>query len=175
MGSPDSTTAARATPPTVPRAIVEEANRWPTVIGAIAIVFASLGLVGTIASAAFMPWASRVAGTTMKPLGWVVMGIGVGVTIIHLVGGIQVARRRRSGPGILLAWAWLNSVLVIASTLLGMGQMLSTAPPPPQMPTPMPTWYTSVMMLPGMLLSLAWPIFLLIFLMRSDRKAQWKS
>ena len=175
MGSPDSTTAARATPPTVPRAIVEEANRWPTVIGAIAIAFASLSLVTTVGSVVLTPFFSQATGTAMKPLGWVVSGIGFAVTLIHLVGGIQVTRRRRSGPGILLAWAWLNSVFVIATTLLGMGQMLSTAPPPTQAPTPLPSWYIPVVMIFSVLLSLAWPIFLLIFLTRSDRKAQWKS
>ncbi len=92
----------------------------------------------------------------------------------HVVAGILTLRRSRRGPPNLIAWAWANAVLVVLTAATGFGNLNATYTSGTTPPAGM-MGMSYAMMVPSVLISLAWPIFLVIFLNDRARKAYWKS
>ncbi len=115
------------TPPMEADALPPKASRWPTVIGVIAIIVASLGLAGGCCGM-FSPFISgffidmaadsgsvppeqiAVMRASQPPVVWVLFAslIGLGLSVLLLLGGIAIARRRANGATLCKVWSWIN-------------------------------------------------------------------
>ena len=163
----DRAPAKPAAPPTLPGELEPIRSGWHAAIGSIAISFASLGLllmVPPIVGALWVPTLRPPSYRHESALGWVFKGVFVATTLWHLAAGILVSRRSRLGPPLLLGWA-------SAATLIGLLVVLSFV---------ITSWnepgYAGFLFggFFGIIL-LTWPVYLLFFLNRPIRKAEWKS
>ena len=153
--------------------------RWPTVIGVISIVWASLTLICApinIASNLMAPpqggMGPAPAGpdslyriySMTKPITGMAAMMGMGVLL--LVAGIKLCKRRAGARLLHLIWAWTTLSLGVLSIAIGLSVMdLSDAP---DMMRPM--IYVGVFI--GAAIAFAWPIFLLAWFMRSKTADQ---
>ena len=114
-----------AAPPTEPPPMLDEPKSWPKVIGIISITWASVVGLGCNACAAFMPQImGRIIPEDMKkdglppnltpnPIMYGAIGLGVLVSILLLVAGIALVRRKRSGRALHLVWAVLGCLMAV--------------------------------------------------------------
>lgn len=108
-------------------AVLPESSRWPAVVGIIGIVFAALGLLGgclgtlTVFALDFMRDLMEQAGQDTSTLDDMAnnkalyggMAIAALVlSILLLVAGVQILRRRRGAYGLTLTWALLKLLYV---------------------------------------------------------------
>ncbi len=185
-------------PPTQPGTIAapQRPGNWPTVIGTIAIVFGSGGiLVGLWGAAStfamrFIEWAleqSQPSGVVDSQVAvmeagipWTVASslIATAIAILLLLGGIRLNKRKRSSMRLLKFWAVMKIPVVVIVTIAGilmqelqfeiMGQSSGG------MPMPFGGGFLDIMMAIGLAFTLAWgwalPVFLLIWLSRGKIK-----
>lgn len=162
---------------------------WPKVIGIISIVFGSLGLVcmgcagvGLVVQPMLMKSTEEQMGGPMpdvlRPgMGQIaMMPIGVLLAAMLLIAGIMLIKRAPASRMLHLVYSVLNILTSIVSTVIGFGQAAKMAQwkadnpgskwgemikPEMQMP----------MMIAGVAIGLAWPIFCLIWFGLVKRKA----
>ena len=185
-------------PPTQPGALAppQRPANWPTVIGTIAIVFGSGGiLVGLWGAAStfgmrFFEWVmeqSQPSGIVDRQVAvmeaWLPWTVGssllaTAIAILLLLGGIRLNKRKRSSMRLLKFWAVVKIpvvvVLSIAEMLMQerlfeiMGQSSGG------IPMPFGGGFYDVMIVVTLVFGLAWgwalPVFLLIWLSRGKIK-----
>ncbi len=181
-------------PPTQPGALAtpQRPANWPSVIGTIAIVFGSGGiLVGLWGAASpfgmrFFEWAmeqsqpsavvDRQVAVMEAGLPWTVASslLAAALAILLLLGGIRLTKRRRSSMRLLKFWVVMKIPVVVIVTIAGvlmqelqfeiMGQS------PGLTPMPFGGGFFDVMIVVTLVFGLAWgwafPVFLLIWLSR---------
>lgn len=119
-------------PPVESSFIDETPSKWPTVIGVISIVLASLGLLCGCAGYFQVPlqrWGLKMQSQSGQPdplaeaqikiaeqyqmLTIILLTIGMVITLWLLVASIALVRRRRSARGQMIGWA-VASILMLA-------------------------------------------------------------
>lgn len=177
------------------RTMPAPAPSWPSVLGILALL---LGLFGTLvgAFAVLSPlvmsfWAQFVPAEGRTGLAvadrwtaWTVAsgGLATGLSLLLMVAGIGLLRRRRWACALLQTWAVLRMMLAVGQVGVAyVIQQETLASMSQQMPAPMPAQqYVQLFALLGMVISLAWywalPVFLLIWLARGrvrEHVAEW--
>lgn len=191
-------------PPTTPDSspydlpLSEQPSKWPTVIGIIAIVLASFGLLGAVCvfgsmfvpgmgfNPAMMPGGPGPANSSVDMAEWAdimqfnnaVGGVmSLAFSVLEMIGGILLLERRRIAVSWLKAFAWLTIMLSIGfqiwSWSSGMMQQMmefnaAIAGPGGR--------YAVIGGIGGVVCAtvfgLAFPVFLLIWFSRSKVKAE---
>ncbi len=172
-------------------------SRWPTVIGVISIVLASLGLAGgccgmvsPFISGFFIDMAADAGQlpaeqiqqmrASQPPAVWVIPAslIGLALATLLLLAGIAILRRRPSGANLCKVWAWINipwaAISMIASAYLQMRV--------PQDSQPMGMGFQYVGLAFGicftLLFGLGFPLFMLLWFSRAtikDEEDAWEA
>ena len=191
-------------PPTQPGALAtpKRPTNWPMVIGTIAIVCGSGGiLVGLWTAAA--PLVIRLFESAigqgqpaavfhmqvdaMQPWHpWTVASslVATAIASLLLIGGIRLTKRRRSTMRLLKLWAVMKIPFVVITTIAALlmqeRQFEIMSQPSSGIATPFGGEFVSVMIVVGLVFGLAWgwalPVFLLIWLRRGkikDEVAGW--
>ena len=126
----DSPQPRPLTPPTTPVSLppATRLSRWPTVIAVIAIGWSvlgiSCGLWGTVdeisrkSSAATQPAASTANWEPMRLVSALAYLLGVGLSIILLIVGVGLLRRRPWSARFARLWAVLDLILMVVGTLV---------------------------------------------------------
>jgi hypothetical protein len=158
-------------------------TKWPKVIGIIAIVLASLalfgGLCGIVQQVAGDFWPTPDSDPFELPPWWETYGlvnqlVGFAVAAVLLAGGIMLVRRRPAARPLLLGYSAFVIILTVANgflTYLLIAQLTADGAPQELVRT------MSVAVVIGSILGLAWPMFLIIWLMRRpirDEVATWQ-
>lgn len=190
-------TAPPIAPPTVPGTIRERAATWPTAIGIIAIVLASVSLLlnafNTLMSMAmesFMPgpivsgsggemdWPAVIGD--MMPLQVTISGLKALAAMLLIAAGIGVLRRRRWGRTAMVAWGWSAIAVGIVVTILTAAMQVRMMDAMTATGGSMPPGMSRVMAVASALIVSAFmfpaPIFVLVwFWMPSSRRetARW--
>ena len=186
--APPTQSGALATP--------QRPTNWPMVIGTIAIVFGSGGiLVGLWGAAAplgmrLFEWAmeqsqpSAVVELQVDAmqawLPWTVVSslLATAIAMLLLLGGIRLTKRRRSSMRLLKFWAAMKIPVVVIVTVAGIlaqeRQFEIMSQSSGGIPTPFGGGFADLMMVMGLVFGLAWgwalPVFLLIWLTRGKIK-----
>lgn len=181
-------------PPTRPGAAwaVPAESSWPKVIGIIAIVLGSLGILGGVYGV-FTPQLLGFFESLMPPgqeggfealeqhAGWTVATslVGMAVAALLLVGGIGLAKRRPGSVAMCRVWSVLKIVLVLVNSAVAYRLMLTQFDAMGQSgpgAMPMGPGFGKVIAMFGVVVGLAWgwalPVFLLIWLGRGKIKAE---
>jgi len=190
---PDAPPVAVA-PPTQPGMVSvpqQGETGWPKVIGIIAIVLGSLGVLGGmygVVSPLLLGWMADMMppgqATSLAVIQefsiWVVFGslLGLAVATWLLFGGIALVKRRRSSRKICLGWAVVKMVFVVANTVASFAMAESQMEAMAQDPNlpPLPAGFASGMAIFGAGFGVCWgwalPVFMLIWFSRSNIKSQ---
>lgn len=185
-------------PPTQPGEIAapQRSANWPIVIGTIAIVLGSGGiLVGLWGAAAHLgmrlfEWAmeqsqsSAVVGRQVAAmeawLPWTVVSslLATAIAILLLLGGIRLTKRRCSSIRLLKFWAVVKIPVVVIRAIAevfmqeSLFEIMSQSPSSTSMP--FGGGFLDLMMVIGLVFTLAWgwalPVFLIIWLSRGKIK-----
>jgi hypothetical protein len=147
------------------------------VLGVIAIVFGSLGILGGILGAVMLLVAGdQVSGHMGGAAGIANQVLGFALSVLLLAAGIGLAARRRWAPPAMLIWAVLAIVAALFGTIIGYQvQQEQMEELQNQGAGAAPAWISSTMplfMLLGMLWALALPVFMLIWLRRPVIRAE---
>lgn len=164
-------------------------SRWPEVLGILGLILSILIFVDKVDDLLTLTWTeeewTRLVGReladlilrTLPPLGWRLASIlaHVALAVLLLTGSLALRRRRRSGVSRCRAWA----VLAIGWVVVEMGwavwwlsrfegEIMGVAPA---------TWpgYAAFGIAVALVVLLAYPVFLLIWLGRSDIRAEYES
>lgn len=180
-----------AAPPTRagPIPVALPPSKWPTVLGTIAIILAALGLLSLIgpivARFAPKPPTSQPTPPIMLPATWTAVGMPLHVTlsILLLIGGIGLLTRRRWSARAMRIWGIGDLLLTIVGlvfTLVAIPayqqQMQQQNPSMSQVPGGAFLGIMLVSMCFGGVISLAAPVFALIWFSRRkirDEVATW--
>ena len=181
-------------PPTQPGALAppQRPANWPTVIGTIAIVFGSGGiLVGLWGAAStfamrLIEWAleqSQPSGVVASQVAvmeagipWTVASslVATAIASLLLLGGIRLNKRKRSSMRLLKFWAVVKIpvvvIVTIAAVLMQELQFEIMGQSSGGMPMPFGSGFFDLMIVVTLVFGLAWgwalPVFLLIWLSR---------
>lgn len=168
-------------PPTTPdHPLPEEPPRWPTVVGAISIVWASLnilcggcGVLSPLLMSTFLEAAERDYGPmpdVMKP-GALQIGlyaVGLVWAFVLLAAGIALTLRKPVARPLHLVYGAVSVLLSIVGIVIGvmaqieLSEWLANNPDNPWAKQHNPA-ATYVGMAFGVLLGLAWPVFCLVW------------
>lgn len=177
--TPMEAPARRAAPPTEPGALGGPRSTWPSVIGVMAIVFGSIGLllVGVqIVGSLFLGSAASPQGPFTGPAWtWASVAVSGALAFWHIVAGSMVFGRRRKGPPVLIAWAIADSVVVVGlgiATLALAGAANQGVPPGG---AAVVTAMVVASALLGIVPQLIWPVFVMIWLARRTIRAEWRA
>ncbi|MFG0259716.1 MAG: hypothetical protein ACF8LK_05110, partial [Phycisphaerales bacterium JB041] len=116
---------------------VKPPESWPTVIGIISIIFGSLGVLSNVCGGVFLflsgPLVSMVpeqqasememqmsASLPYPFMQGGVMFLELVISVLMLVGGIMLLRRKSSARGLLVGTAWLDLVSNTAGAAVGL-------------------------------------------------------
>ncbi|MCI0363728.1 MAG: hypothetical protein L0219_07585 [Phycisphaerales bacterium] len=186
MTSGDFQPLSQVPPPTEFSGIPDTPSKWPTVIGVIGIILASLGLFGGCCGVAY-PWLwpfyldflSNQPNITQDqidqivasqpPVWWMLVGgiMGLILAIWLLVASINLLRRRRRAVSATVAWAIVQ--IVWGFTSVGINVYLQLSSPAGSDPTQ--ALGSGFGMCCGLMIGVAWPAFVLIWLLRAKTKA----
>ena len=185
-------------PPIKPGALAtpQRPTNWPMVIGTIAIVFGSggvlIGLWGTAAPLGmrFFEWAmeqsqpspivDRQVAVMQAWLPWTMVSslLATAIAILVLLGGIRLTKRKRLSMRLLKFWAVVKIPVVVIGAIAEvfmqerLFEIMSQSPGSTSMP--FGGGFLDLMMVIGLVFTLAWgwalPIFLLIWLSRGKIK-----
>ena len=184
--------SAAFTPPTQAPPPPVRASVWPTVVGIIGIIYASLGLFGAFCGLAYpwiLPWyvdVLRSFGTSeqevqeieasMPPVDWTVLTsvVGLALVILLFVGAVKLLRRQAPGARLCALWSWMIIPWTIIATVITLVFHFNTPVPSggpgQQIGTAILTVITAV-------LGLVLPVFMVIWFARPTIKsqvAQWR-
>lgn len=166
------------TPPTEPAPLLDEPRTWPKVVGIISIVWGALniGCIGCAVLGSFMQQSPNnqpvPAEFKMSLAQWIVIGLSAIPTILVLTGGIMLVARRRAGRPVLLTYALFSLVLTVVSAVLQYQQFQAikawmAANPSDELAKMMSNSgmvnFQLAMIAVGVAVSLAWPVFCLIW------------
>lgn len=189
--SNDPPPLASAIPPTTPLPYVPPEpprSKWPTIVGILAIIWGSLGILGAIwaAVALMIPGLTRATASQPSPIPHsieIISGpINAALAVLLLIGGVKLISRRILGVRLLKTWAVIDVIttvggLVFAAT--GISQMIQDMRQTTG-PAPMPPGVLETMVLGGMCVGLVFgiapPIFALVWFARrtiKDEVATW--
>ena len=181
-----------STPPMVPTAAIEAPDsKWPNIIGTLICVFAGLGILQRVFSTVFMAIAPALPlpqGTmpsgSLWTWGLALLIIGIPISFIHLWAGVQTIRRRPSARlWVIVFFVYVlllvgpNTVFQYQSSMHQMQQMQQMqssgqqGAPPPGFAAVMQS-VTVASTVAGVLFTLAWPTFLLIWYLRPSIRSE---
>lgn len=173
---------------------VKPPESWPTVIGVISIIFGSLGVLSGACGGALLllsgPLVSMIpkeqaaemevqlsSGLPYPVLQGGVMLLELVISVMMLVGGIVLLRRKRSARGLLVGTAWLDLLANTVGAVVGfmvmqaqMKAMQENAEVAQQMPAgfgALAQGAGGVMAFVQWLFLAIWPVFVLIWFSRS--------
>lgn len=177
--------------------LVEPTERWPTVVGVLGIVFASLGMlafvcgllgpvignffVGIVPEEQREQLRTQIETQRRLSLPYPVVQYGVqliefALAIVLLVGAIQILRRSRGGAKTLTRYAWLDLIwnfigagvgLVVVT---GMQNAMKTDPTLAKSAGPLGPGFMMPMVIVGFVLQGIWPAFLILWFGRDPIK-----
>jgi len=160
---------------------LNEAPKWPKVVGIISIVIASLSLTcvgcGIISIAVFIPMGESAIGEPlpdpMKPgaIAYAMMGLGLVLAVVLVFAGISTILRKRSGWALHLVWALVSIPLSIGNAIYQFGQQqaaqdwIAANPDSPwaQQGGGQNSALQAAGLLIGLVLGLAYPVFCVIW------------
>ncbi len=184
--------SAPLTPPTQAPPPLVRANVWPTVVGIIGIIYASLGLFGTFCGLAFLfilpssaDWLQSFGmseqevqemETSMSPVGWTVFAsvVGLALVILLFVGAVKLLRRQASGARLCALWSWMIIPWTIIATVITLVFHFN-APVPSGGPGQQVG--TAILTVIGTVIGLVFAVFVVIWFSRPTIKsqvAQWR-
>lgn len=190
--APPPASAAHA-PPTLPTApLAAHRSGWPKVLGILCCVFAGVGLLVRLAQTAgviamqYLPideWMKPPAHLTAVLIALSIAGLLI--TVNHIALGIQLLRRRPSAFALAISFLVIVVVLHIPSSIVqwqvqqaqmqGMQQQMAQqsqgGAPPPVMPA-LGSGFGVAMGLIGGLFAIAWPTFLLLWLILANHRRE---
>lgn len=170
----------------------EQRSAWPTVIGIIAIVLGSLGILGGCWGLA-TPWFLGVIKDIVPPgqatgmefveewRAWTVINslVGTGVAILLLFAGIGLRRCRRWAVPTCVTWAVVKMLFVVVNSVLmymiqrpGLEAMAQQNPGMSGMGSGFLVLIGIISVVFGILWGWAFPVFLLVWLSRAKIKAE---
>lgn len=184
---------AMSSPPTEGEFVSGERSSWPTVVGVFGIIVSAFGYLGGccgIASPFIMPWYVGVLENQNAPAEQIdqirnsipPMGVAVGTSIVGialatflLYGAIQLIKRRSKSRGLLLIW----SSIQVCWAIIGVAIQFAITPTPQAqqgVTAAQQQMFQFLGMGCGLILGLALPVFLLIWLSRArirEEVASW--
>ncbi len=184
--------SAPLTPPTQAPPPPVRASVWPTVVGIIGIIYASLGLFGTCCGLtilfilpSYTDWLQRIGmseqevqemQTSMSPVSWTVPAsvVGVALTILLFVGALRLLRRQASGARLCALWSWMIIPWTIIATVITLVFHFNTPAPSGGLGQQIGTAIVTVI---GTVIGLVFPVFVVIWFLRPTIKsqvAQWR-
>jgi hypothetical protein len=180
-------------PPVGGAPLPQEPARWPTPIGVLGIIFASLGLIGGVCGLAWpaiLPWyVDQMKNSwnvpqsqidlmlaSQPPTVWYLLSASIGLvfSILLMIGSIRLLRRRASGAKLVKAWAWITIVWVplniVISMMLAPGLPAGSQPDPTMQQQQQVGMYFTIGCMA--ILGLAWPVFCVIWFARPKIRQQ---
>ncbi len=182
-------------PPLMYDSLPPPQSSWPKVIGIISIILGSMGLMcygcNSLATLA-QPWLADIAPPGQRPVAvqgmQLVMSVIVAcgtflLSILLVIGGGGLTTRKYWSVGALKWWAILRIVLAFVSSIIGFVYIEKTIRDlndqfAQQSITMPPTFTNSLMIMSiilGFLITLIWPVFLLIWFARSSVRREIES
>lgn len=166
-------------PPTRPTAELQgHRSSWPGVLGVLLCVFGGIGLLQRIFGVGFMalmhtlplPPEAKMDGMAYV-YGLILSVVGLPLAIVHLTAGIQTLRRKpsaRTWVVVFFAYAVLLAIPAAVYQYFAMQQQMQQAAQQSGQPAMavVGSGFGLVMAIVGMLVSLLWPTFLLIWYSR---------
>lgn len=197
QGEPQTQMPPPLTPPIQPGPLARPAGYspysspipvWPTVIGILAIVLGSLGLLGGIWGAV-SPLVMKTLFQNMavdpdmpyfseKWTQWTIMSsvVSGAVAVVLIVAGAGMLKRTAWSPRVARIWAVIKMVFVIVNVVLAFQIQQSTMETTAQTGGPRTVVNVSFLTIPGIFVGLVWgwalPVFLLIWFGRASIKEQ---
>ena len=184
--------SAPFTPPTQAPPPPVRASVWPTVVGIIGIIYASLGLFGTFCGLAFLfillsyadwlesfgiseQWMQEMQAS-MSPVSWTVPASVAGLALASLlfVGAVRLLRRQVSGAKLCALWSWIIIPWTIIATVITLVFHFNTPAPSGG---PGEQIGTAIVTVIGTVIGLVFPVFVVIWFSRPTIKsqvAQWR-
>ncbi len=184
--------SASFTPPTQAPPPLVRASVWPTVVGIIGIIYASLGLFGTFCGLAFLfillsyadwlesfgiseQWMQEMQAS-MSPVSWTVPAslVGLALVILLFVGAVRLLRRQASGARLCALWSWIIIPWTIIATVITLVFHFN-APAPSGGPGEQIVGAIAGVI--GTVIGLVFPVFVVIWFSRPTIKsqvAQWR-
>lgn len=144
----------------------------PKVMGILMIIFASLGMLGSLAMLAAnpldkIPGGGLVPGfDNLKTVITILSVLGLGVGVLHLIAGIACVGYKRSGPGLALGYAIIRIVAAVIEVALVYAWMKPALEVVPHMKDEI-----IGQMIGSSLVAIVWPVLVLILLTRPNAKA----
>ncbi len=184
--------SAAFTPPTQAPPPLVRASVWPTVVGIIGIIYASLGLFGTFCGLAFLfillsyaDWLESFGipeqevqemQASMSPVSWTVLASMVGLALASLlfVGAVRLLRRQASGARLCALWSWMIIPWSIIATVITLVFHLNAPAPSGGQGAQIGIAIVTVI---GVVVGLVFPVFVVIWFARPTIKsqvAQWR-
>ncbi|MCH8258990.1 MAG: hypothetical protein IIC46_02165 [Planctomycetes bacterium] len=184
--------SAPLTPPTQAPPPPVRASVWPTVVGIIGIIYASLGLFGTFCGLAFLfillsyaDWLESFGipeqevqemQASMSPVSWTVLAsvVGLALVILLFVGAVRLLRRQASGARLCALWSWMIIPWTIIATVITLVFHFNAPEPSGG------RWEqigTAIIGAIGTVIGLVLPVFMVIWFSRPTIKsqvAQWR-
>lgn len=189
--SQDPLPIAQPAPPTVrpPYIPPPRQTSWPVVLGILAIILGTVGVLGLIwqAVAAMIPSISAAAASQPSPVPKAlvpIMGLFNAVlSVMLLAGGISLIRRRRFGARLLKVWAGVDVVFTVAASVVSaagmsgmLAQMQQQNPAAASVPPGMMAGFVIGGACVGLVMGLGPPVFTLIWFGRrkiKDEVSTW--
>jgi len=156
---------------------------WPTVVGIISLCLAGLGSLMTIVGQIFQAFAADFQPPQQRDMlanmpdwhqayQWSIALIGIAIYVMLAIGGVMLLKRRRVGRTLHVAYALVGIVLAIVGTVVGLilvDYMQFDGPEEMQTITKVTSMGGIII---GLFISLAYPVFLLIWFARPKVKAE---
>lgn len=188
LDSPQPTPPAWTTPPTAPGPVQPAPRRstWPNAFGIIAIIYASLGLLGggcgilITSGLVQFPFNPELPATPAWQTVWTI-GIAVVAAVLEvalLVGGIRLINRRASGIGLCRKWAVAYIIMSLVSipvnVIIQRDAMMETQGLHPAMASNQAFMMATLLF--GAIIAIVWtftlPILMLVWFSRPKIKAE---
>lgn len=163
--------------------------RWPHVIGTIGIVLGVLIFLDQIDDLWMLTWTEEdlrrvfspeigaLIAAAMRPKGWQLVStvIQMGLGLLLVVGSLRLKRRRQSGIALCRSWAWLAIAWAVA--VIGWGTWLLSRYSGEIPGVSIVSWQTAAVLGIGfaLVLLLAFPVFLLVWLAKSEVREEYSS
>jgi len=162
-------------------------SKWPTVIGIVAIAFAGLGIMGgfcglvtMVTMPSMMPQdPATTAALSATRSSWMVVQllVGLGLTVLLLICGIGLLKRRPWSPKGCTRWAVVYIIFAVIGGILNFSMQQAQFASMSQAggPSPMPVGFGTLallMSLLGFVWACALPVFLLVWFSRAKIKAE---
>ena len=173
------------TPPSEVGELPPDPSRWPTLIGVVSILLASLGLAAGCCGMAspFLPGffsdmvppeQIELMRASQPPVLWVISAslIGLAVSTLLLLAAIGILRRRSSGVTLCRVWAWINIPWAAISIIASIYIHLQVPQDAQQMSVGLQYVFLAFGICFTLLFGLGFPLFLLLWFSRARIKEE---